>query len=205
MSNQARGTLYDEEKVDWNLLEKAGITKDSLRSNNDLQPFLNGRKTSLITIPGFKMGSLSSGPINGKIHLQPNADTPDKLDIKFTYARRKLEIPDEIGGYTFSKKDHQKLTKEGHLGKLVPLKDGAGNQYDAFVSVDRETNTIEVLPHYKMNIPNKILGVELQREQIKGLESGQKIRVDGMVSKKYEEPFSAVLQVNAATAKISFN
>ncbi|HZK97409.1 MAG TPA: DUF3945 domain-containing protein [Prolixibacteraceae bacterium] len=72
------------------------------------------------------------------------------------------------------------------------------------LSIDPKTNELVPLKTKQIHVPDKIKGATLSAEQKDQLAAGQKVTVNEMTGKN-EKNFSAILQVDAATRKISFS
>ena len=112
-----------------------------------------------------------------------------------------LDFPDM--GYKFSPEDKAQLLKTGNLGKTIEVVTKQGELFDAYVSIDPQTNELLALRADRVSIPKEIKGVTLSDQQYKDLVEGKAVKVEGMTSKNGKS-FDATLQVNADKKGIEF-
>lgn len=189
------------DQVPFDQLEKVGINKDFTEKmdNRELTDFLNGfRSAKLYTINAHINGE--DYKIPAKIRLQSQED--GLVGIK-VHPIQRLNIPDEYLGHKFTKEDKSNLLNDKNLGKTVELTGYNGQKDTYYLSIDSKTNELIPLKSKNIQIPDKIKGVTLTREQKNKLESGQKVTIERMTGKNGKK-FSATLQVNAADRNISF-
>jgi hypothetical protein len=188
-------TIFREKDVPWKLLKPFGVTKEGLEQKGKLNDFLNGEKTPLITKSSINIGGIAVSNFSGKFNLVKNEE--GKLEPRITLSKSQLDIPNQKYGHNFSEEDKNKLSSEGHLGRKVTLTSKSGKEYGAYFSVDKETNTVEMMPAWKIRIPDKIKGVDLDQQQRKDLAEGKRVEVKGLQDKEGNK-FNGSVQINAA-------
>lgn len=195
-------TRMNVDDIPFDKLEKAGVDRSFVdrmeeREKND---FLNGfRSNKLYTINAKINGE--DHKIPAKLRLHQGED--GKVEVK-VHPIQRLYIPDEYMGHKFTKEEKGALLNDKNLGKTVELTNRNGEKDTYFLSVDPKTNELIPLRSKHINVPEKIKGVELTKDQKEKLGAGQKVKVDGMMGKN-DKKFSATLQVNAAGRNISFS
>ena len=113
----------------------------------------------------------------------------------------KLDFP--FMGVEFSEEDKKQLRETGNLGRTAEVTPKNGEPFNAFISVDPQTNELIALKADRIRIPTEIKGVELSPQQQADLANGKAVKVEGMLSKK-GTTFDAAIQVNAEKRGIEF-
>lgn len=190
----------DEKDIDWNQLEKIGVTRDTLVKTKSLEAMLNYKKSpGLISIDAnFEGISFKS---QAKLAFKKDEDGKIKLAIHAIQKTPNLNKP-FFGNY-FTDEDKKNLTETGNLGRTIELKLKDDKTIPAFVSIDRLTNEVIALSTSKIRIPNEIKGVILNNEQKENLLSGKEIYVEDMTSKN-DKKFNAAIQVNTEKRGLEF-
>ena len=197
----------DENKVNWQQAAGMGISRQALEDTGQIKAMLYGHKSPALnhlvfTLEGITFDtqarlSLKEMP-DGTYNIQPHCylKTPE-LDKPFL-------------GAVLSDKDKENLLASGNAGRVVDLESGPGQKTPALVSLDKITNRLEAVPVDKLNIPQSLKGVEFTPEQVKDLEEGKMVLVEGMTTKKSQETdnpkkFDAYIQFNAAKGSFDFS
>lgn len=105
--------------------------------------------------------------------------------------------------YKFSPEEKAQLLKTGNLGKAIEVVTKQGKLFNAYVSIDPQTNELLALRADRVSIPKGIKGVTLSDQQYKDLVEGKVVKVEGMTSKSGKS-FDATLQVNVDKKGIEF-
>jgi hypothetical protein len=188
------------DSVQWNKLEKFGITRESLEKTGNLEKMLDYRKTDLM-------------PVSIKI----DDETTIRTDVRFSLRRQEdgsfvpavypirhkpdLECP--YFGVTFTKEDKDNLLTNGNLGRVVNAEFRQGEKTPILLSLDKLTNELVAFRAEKLNVPEKIKGVELSEQQRKELSEEKAVHLDNMISKNGKE-FSASIQFNVDKRSFEF-
>lgn len=197
--NQNQPTKYEENQVNWNSLEKIGISKERLQATGQLTKFLNGEKTGLIEPSSLKEGNkypFDNTPF--KLYLEPGPKGPEN---KLIFKEPKLKVQDDYEGQKLSVEDKLNLITKGHLGRLMDI-----NGKPHFVSVDRDLNAIGHREAETLKIPAKIKlangsEIQLNKEQQQLLTEGKPIPIAGLKDNKGQS-YSGQLIVNASSGKL---
>lgn len=194
------GYAIDERRIDWNQLERLGITRETLERTNSLESMLNWQKSPVLL------------PITARfddITLRTDArlsfrETPDgKLSVYIHALRKEPELDRPYFGVRFTDEDKQNLFKTGNLGRIVDVQYKQGETTPVFVSLDKLTNELVSIHADKIKIPDVMKGVTLDDKQKQALSEGKPVLVESMTSKNGKE-FSASIQVNADKRGIEF-
>lgn len=192
----------DPERIDWSLLEKVGVTRESLEKSGALEAMLNYRKTPDLIPLSIKIGDTMTVRTEARLSLRQDENgniTPITHTIQ-----AKPQLEKEFFGYKFTAEDKKQLSETGHLGHSVELKiPGRDNPMKALISIDKLTNDIVALDASKVRIPNEIKGVALSDKQKQELSEGKGVYVEGMTAKS-GKPFNATLQFNADKRGLDF-
>jgi len=194
------GYAIDESRIDWNQLERLGVTRETLERTKSLEPMLNWQKSPVLL------------PITARfddITLRTDArlsfrEMPDgKLSVSIHALRKEPELDRPYFGVRFTDEDKQNLFKTGNLGRIVDAQYKQGETTPVFLSLDKLTNELVSIRSDKIRIPDTIKGVTLDDKQKQALGEGKFVLVEGMTSKNGKE-FSASIQVNADKRGIEF-
>jgi len=199
MEQKTRMTI---DEVPFDKLEKAGIDRNfvSRMEPKELTDFLNGFRSEKLYTVNARIND-EEHRIPAKLRLQKEEDGSVSVKV---HPIQRLSIPEEYMGHTFSKQEMASLLNDKNLGKAIELTNKKGVKENYYLSIDPKTNELVPLKTKQIQVPDKIKGATLSAEQKDQLAAGQKVTVNGMTGKN-EKNFSATLQVDAATRKISFS
>ncbi len=193
--------LVNENLVPWKKLEEVfGVTREKLEKAGELETFLNWGKTNLIPM-SIQAGD-STIYTDGRLSLRSKGEGQE-LDIVFNGYRAKPSLDFPLMGHEFSDQDKKNLLETGNMGRIAELAGRNNKPFEAYVSLDRQTNELVFLPVEKITIPKTVLNVELTEPQKEALQKGEKVYVEGFESKNGKS-FSAHLQVNADKRRVDF-
>jgi hypothetical protein len=124
-------------------------------------------------------------------------------DIRITPLEPLLTIPEKIGGMELSGSERLQLLREGALPRpfLIPEN---GNLVPTYLRVDSQTQTLELWRVRPEQLPTKLLGIDLTKDQQLQLASGHQVRLSGLLDQK-GEPFTASVSVSAARQSLQFS
>lgn len=191
----------DENKIDWEALEKCGITRETLAKDGSLEEMLNYRK------------SKGLGPINanlGEITIKADArlsfkENPDgSIMVNLHCIKKMPELEKPFFGHTFTPEEKTTLLTKGNLGEIIHVKlPNSDDKIPVYVSVDRQTNDLVAYQVSKIRIPDELKGVTLTADQKEVLKEGKELLVEDMTSSAGKR-FSARIQINADKRGIEF-
>ena len=190
----------DESRIDWNQLERLGVTRETLEKNGSLEAMLNWKKSpELIPItPKFDDITLRT---EARLSFRGTAD--GRITVGIHAIRKEPELDRPFFNVRLSNEDKQNLLNTGNAGRLIKIEPIKGQPISAYVSVDRLTNELVACRADKIRIPAEIKGIKLDENQKQKLSGGQAIYLENMISKNGKN-FNATLQVNADKRGIEF-
>lgn len=190
----------DESRIDWNQLERLGVTRDTLEKNGSLETMLNWKKSpELIPItPKFDDITLRT---EARLSFRETAD--GRITVGIHAIRKEPELDRPFFNVRLSNEDKQNLLNTGNAGRLIKIEPIKGQPISAYVSVDKLTNELVACQADKIRIPAEIKGIKLSENQKQKLSEGQAIYLEDMISKNGKN-FNATLQVNADKRGIEF-
>lgn len=190
----------DESRIDWNQLERLGVTRETLEKNGSLEAMLNWKKSpELIPItPKFDDITLRT---EARLSFRETAD--GRITVGIHAIRKEPELDRPFFNVRLSNEDKQNLLNTGNAGRLIKIEPIKGQPISAYVSVDRLTNELVACRADKIRIPAEIKGIKLSENQKQKLSEGQTIYLENMISKNGKS-FNATLQVNADKRGIEF-
>ena len=196
---QKRTTAIDPEQIDWRMLEDLGLSREKLEASGALEKMLSWQKSDLLPI-AVPYGNSS---IYTEARLAFRTDGNGNIGLAVHAMRKEPQLDFPYMGYKFSPEDKAQLLKTGNLGKTIEVVTKQGELFDAYVSIDPQTNELLALRADRVSIPKEIKGVTLSDQQYKDLVEGKAVKVEGMTSKNGKS-FDATLQVNADKKGIEF-
>ena len=196
---QKRTTAIDPEQIDWRMLEDLGLSREKLEASGALEKMLSWQKSDLLPI-AVPYGNSS---IYTEARLAFRTDDDGNIGLAVHAMRKEPQLDFPYMGYKFSPEDKAQLLKTGNLGKTIEVVTKQGELFDAYVSIDPQTNELLALRADRVSIPKEIKGVTLSDQQYKDLVEGKAVKVEGMTSKNGKS-FDATLQVNADKKGIEF-
>ena len=123
-------------------------------------------------------------------------------DIRITPKQPTLNIPNEIGGIHLTKADQQQLKQEGALPRPFLIAE-QGEYVPTFLRVNERTNTVELWQLRPEQLPTKLMGIDLTKDQQVQLVHGHPVRLTGLLDKQ-GEPFNATVSVSATKQSLEF-
>jgi hypothetical protein len=183
----------DPELVEWDKLEKFGLTRATLEKTGDLEKILDYRKTDLLPV-SIKMDDETTLHTDARFSLRKQEDGSFSPNVHLIRHKPELERP--YFGVKFTEEDRQNLLQSGNLGRMIEAEFRQGEKTPVLLSLDRLTNELVAFRSELIRIPENIKGVRLNEEQKRDLAEGKAVYIEKMISKTGKE-FSASLQFNA--------
>jgi len=197
---QAPRYRYDENMVDWETLEKMGISKATLEQQGALDSMLRGYKTNKLVPLTLTLGA-ATVRMDARLSLIPMQNGQIGLGIHGIRKEPQLERP--YFGHIFTEEDRKNLRENGNMGRVAELSLRGGATEPCLVSIDKITNELVAVRQEHVYVPDEVKGVKLSPEEIETLKNGGQVFVDGMTSNKNTE-FSATLQYSAERRGLEF-
>ena len=192
---------YNENMVNWEELEKVGISKASLEQQGLLDSMLKGYKTNKLVPLTIHLSGLLTAKLDARLSLIPQQDGQVGLAIHGIRKEPQLERP--YFGFNFSEEDKKNLRETGNMGRAVELNLRGSEYTPCLISIDKNTNELVAVRQEHVYIPQEVSGVRLTDEEIRLLKEGQPVKVEGMTSKTGKE-FDATLQYSAERRGLEF-
>lgn len=197
---QAPRYRYNENMVNWDALEKIGVSKASLEQQGLLDSMLKGYKTSKLVPLTLTLGC-ATVKLDARLSFINQQDGQIGMGIHGIRKEPELERP--YFGHIFTEEDKKNLRETGNMGRVVDLTLRGGTNDPCLISIDKNTNELVAVRQENVYIPLEVKGVKLTADEIKALKEGQPIFVDGMISAKGKE-FNATLQYSAERRGLEF-
>ena len=197
---QAPRYRYNEDMIDWNALEKHGVSKASLEQEGLLDSMLKGYKTNKL-VPLTLTLDAAIIRMDARLSLIPMQNGQVGLGIHGIRKEPQLERP--YFGHIFTEEDKKNLRESGNMGRVAELNLRGGTTEPCLISIDKSTNELVVVRQEHVYVQDEVRGVKLSPDEIQTLKNGGQVFVDGMISNKGKE-FSATLQYSAERRGLEF-
>ena len=197
---QAPRYRYNENMVNWDALEKLGVSKASLEQQGLLDSMLKGYKTNKLVPLTLTLG-VATVKLDARLSLINQQDGQIGLGIHGIRKEPELERP--YFGHIFTEEDKKNLRETGNMGRVADLNLRGGAYEPCLISIDKNTNELVAVRQENVYVPQEVKGIKLTTDEIKALKEGQPIFVDGMISKN-GKPFEATLQYSAERRGLEF-
>lgn len=197
---QAPRYRYNENMVNWDALEKIGVSKASLEQQGLLDSMLKGYKTNKLVPLTLTLGA-ATVRLDARLSLINQPDGQVGLGIHGIRKEPELERP--YFGHIFTEEDKKNLRETGNMGRVADLNLRGGSHEPCLISIDKNTNELVAVRQEHTYIPPEVKGVKLTPDEINALKEGQPVFVDGMTSKN-GKPFEATLQYSAERRGLEF-
>lgn len=190
----------DESRIDWNQLEKLGVTRETLEATGSLDAMLNwGKSPVLIPItPKFDDVTLRT---DARLSFR---EIEGKLTVAIHAVRKSPDLDRPFFGIHFTDDEKKSLLKSGNAGSVLNVEYSGQKPIAAYISIDKLTNELVAVRADKIHIPNEIKGVSLNDKQMQDLKEGKAIYLEDMLSKS-GKLFNATLQINADKKGLEFS
>ena len=197
---QAPRYRYNEDMIDWNALEKHGVSKASLEQEGLLDSMLKGYKTNKL-VPLTLTLDAATIRMDARLSLIPMQNGQVGLGIHGIRKEPQLERP--YFGHIFTEEDKKNLRESGNMGRVAELNLRGGTTEPCLISIDKSTNELVAVRQEHVYVQDEVRGVKLSPDEIQTLKNGGQVFVDGMISNKGKE-FSATLQYSAERRGLEF-
>lgn len=197
---QAPRYRYNEDMIDWNALEKHGVSKASLEQEGLLDSMLKGYKTNKL-VPLTLTLDAAIIRMDARLSLIPMQNGQVGLGIHGIRKEPQLERP--YFGHIFTEEDKKNLRESGNMGRVAELNLRGGTTEPCLISIDKSTNELVAVRQEHVYVQDEVRGVKLSPDEIQTLKNGGQVFVDRMISNKGKE-FSATLQYSAERRGLEF-
>ena len=197
---QAPRYRYNENMVNWEALEKIGVSKASLEQQGLLDSMLKGYKTNKLVPLTL---TLTSAKVKLDARLSFIAMPDGQIGLGIHGIRKEPELERPYFGHIFTEEDKKHLRETGNMGRVAELNLNGGTYTPCLISIDKNTNELVAVRQENVYIPNEVKGIKLTADEINALKEGKPVYVDGMTSKN-GKPFDATLQYSAERRGLEF-
>lgn len=197
---QAPRYRYNENMVNWEALEKIGVSKASLEQQGLLDSMLKGYKTNKLVPLTL---TLTSAKVKLDARLSFIAMPDGQIGLGIHGIRKEPELERPYFGHIFTEEDKKHLRETGNMGRVAELNLNGGAYTPCLISIDKNTNELVAVRQENVYIPNEVKGIKLTADEINALKEGKPVYVDGMTSKN-GKPFNATLQYSAERRGLEF-
>lgn len=190
----------DVSKIDRADLERKGINWEAMEPH--LKAMSYGHKSGKLVEmnPEMEPGGVRI-PTKGRISLEEQPDGSIKAIPHYYQEKPNLDAP--LRGTLLDNEAKANLTTTGNAGKVIELELAPGKKEPCYVTLDKMTNGLEVLPVSHIGQIDKIKGVELSEGQKLDFAAGRKVLIEGMTSRSGTK-FDGYVQINASDKKFDF-
>ena len=197
---QAPRYRYNENMVNWEALEKIGVSKASLEQQGLLDSMLKGYKTNKLVPLTL---TLTSAKVKLDARLSFIAMPDGQIGLGIHGIRKEPELERPYFGHIFTEEDKKNLRETGNMGRVAELNLNGGAYTSCLISIEKNTNELVAVRQENVYIPNEVKGIKLTADEINALKEGKPVYVDGMTSKN-GKPFDATLQYSAERRGLEF-
>lgn len=197
---QAPRYRYNENMVNWEALEKIGVSKASLEQQGLLDSMLKGYKTNKLVPLTL---TLTSAKVKLDARLSFIAMPDGQIGLGIHGIRKEPELERPYFGHIFTEEDKKNLRETGNMGRVAELNLNGGAYTPCLISIDKNTNELVAVRQENVYIPSEVKGIKLTADEINALKEGKPVYVDGMTSKN-GKPFDATLQYSAERRELEF-
>ncbi len=177
-------------------LAELGYDPQHLANLPKLQADLfNGRQSDLTDVV-VALGML----MQGRLRIVMTDEGPD---IRITPVLKELTIPTEIAGVKLSKAEQQQLSQEGALPRPILIPEN-GTLVPTYLRIDESTNAVELWRVKAEQLPTKLLGIDLTKDQQLQLAGGHSVHLTGLRDNQ-GEAFNATVSLSAAKQSFEFS
>lgn len=197
---QAPRYRYNENMVNWEALEKIGVSKASLEQQGLLDSMLKGYKTNKLVPLTL---TLTSAKVKLDARLSFIAMPDGQIGLGIHGIRKEPELERPYFGHIFTEEDKKNLRETGNMGRVAELNLNGGAYTPCLISIDKNTNELVAVRQENVYIPSEVKGIKLTADEINALKEGKPVYMDGMTSKN-GKPFDATLQYSAERRGLEF-
>ena len=197
---QAPRYRYNENMVNWEALEKIGVSKASLEQQGLLDSMLKGYKTNKLVPLTL---TLTSAKVKLDARLSFIAMPDGQIGLGIHGIRKEPELERPYFGHIFTEEDKKNLRETGNMGRVAELNLNGGAYTPCLIDIIYTTNELVAVRQENVYIPSEVKGIKLTADEINALKEGKPVYVDGMTSKN-GKPFDATLQYSAERRGLEF-
>ena len=199
--NRPSQNRFQEQMINWDEMNKFGISREYLKEKGLLDDMLKGYKSREAVPISMNFGSVILRT-DARLSLQQSTTGPVVLAVHGIRKEPDLDRP--YFGHNFTDEDKRNLRETGNMGRAVMMAvRGSDEKQPYLISIDKITNEIHGTRADKVFLPDEICKVKLSDAEKADLREGKKVYIEGMTSKAGKE-FSANVQINAEKRGVEF-
>jgi hypothetical protein len=191
----------DVSKIDREDMERKGISWEAIEPH--LRAMSYGHKsTALVDMsPELEQGGMRV-PTKGRVSLEQQPDGSIRVVPHYWQEKHNLDVP--LHGVILPDDVKANLEVTRHAGRLVDLELTPGKPEPCFISIDKHTNTLEVLPLSALEQRNTIKNTTLSEDDTRKLFSGEKVLLEKFTTRQgyFRDGY---IQVDAADRNFEFS
>lgn len=199
-TSQSTFQPMDVSKIDRADLERKGIKWEDVEPHLKAMSYGHKSNKMIEMNPEMEPGGMRV-PTKGRISLEEQPDGSIKAIPHYHQEKPNLDAP--LHGTKLDNEAKANLMTTGNAGKVIELELTPGKKEPCYVTLDKMTNGLEVLPVSQIGPIDKIKGIELSEGQKLDFAAGRKVLVEGMTSRSGTK-FDGYVQVNASDKKFDF-
>lgn len=199
-SGTEQSTRWSMEQVDWQQLERMGVTPETL-GELGVRRLLNGNESAVLTLKTVFEGIEFETP--ACIRLTENPDGTLRNNIECCKRYPELDTP--YFNVEFTPEVKQNLQEKGNAGCVVELELAEGVREPCLVSLNPKTNQLHHVPVSGITLPAEVNGTALTDEQRKRIANGESVLVENMWSEKKQRHYDARLQFNVCKGGFDYD
>ena len=152
---QAPRYRYNENMVNWEALEKIGVSKASLEQQGLLDSMLKGYKTNKLVPLTL---TLTSAKVKLDARLSFIAMPDGQIGLGIHGIRKEPELERPYFGHIFTEEDKKNLRETGNMGRVAELNLNGGAYTPCLISIDKNTNELVAVRQENVYIPSEVKG-----------------------------------------------
>ena len=145
---------YNENMIDWEGLDKIGISKATLEQQGLLDSMLRGYKTNKLVPLTLNIPGVLTAKLDARLSLIPQENGQVGLAVHGIRKEPQLERP--YFGFNFSEEDKRNLRETGNMGRAVELNLRGSEYTPCLISIDKNTNELVAVRQEHVYIPQVI-------------------------------------------------
>ena len=156
---QAPRYRYNEDMIDWNALEKIGVSKASLEQEGLLDSMLKGYKTNKL-VPLTLTLDAATIRMDARLSLIPMQNGQVGLGVHGIRKEPQLERP--YFGHIFTEEDKKNLRESGNMGRVAELNLRGGTTEPCLISIDKNTNELVAVRQEHVYVQDEVKGCQVE-------------------------------------------
>ena len=145
--------------IDWEGLDKIGISKATLEQQGLLDSMLRGYKTNKLVPLTLNIPGVLTAKLDARLSLIPQEN--GQVGLAVHGIRKEPQL------FNFSEEDKKNLRETGNMGRAVELNLRGSEYTPCLISIDKNTNELVAVRQEHVYIPQEVSGVRLTDEEIR--------------------------------------